>query len=109
MHEQAIAAKIISDAERHGEVESLVVEVGDLAHLPAEEMREVLEKMTDWEVEVVSCAAVVKCECGYEGAPKILHRGHDNNVYECLKCGRMFPEIVSGGGILLREVVLVSN
>ncbi len=53
MHEQSIAQKIIHDAKLYGEVKSLTVEVGDLAHLPASEMKEVLEINTNWKIKVI--------------------------------------------------------
>ena len=48
MHEQTIAKKIIEEASKHGIIESITVEVGDLGHLPAHEMEEVLKTLTDW-------------------------------------------------------------
>jgi len=33
MHETIIAKQIIDEAKKHGKVRSIVVEVGDLAHL----------------------------------------------------------------------------
>ena len=38
MHETVIANKIITKAKEQGKVNSIVVEVGDLAHLPAKEL-----------------------------------------------------------------------
>ena len=53
MHEQTIAAKIIEDAKSYGDIKSLTIEVGDLAHLPAEEMKEVMKKLTNWNITVI--------------------------------------------------------
>ena len=105
MHEQGIAQSIIGEALRQGDVKSITVECGDLGHLPANEMREVLEKMTDWKINIVKKAATVKCEkCQFEGEPKILQQLHDQNIYECAECGQMFPQILEGNQIVLKEV-----
>lgn len=104
MHEQTIASKIIEQAKEHGNIKSIVIEVGDLGHLPAHEMKEVMEKLTDWEIEVISKPAVIACDCGYTGEPKILQQLHDNNIYECPKCSKSLPKILDGHDIILKEV-----
>ena len=104
MHEHSIAQDIISKAKTYGAVKSITVSVGDLAHLPAKEMKEVLAKRTSWGINVVSVPAKVVCVCGFEGAPKIIQQMHDGNVFECDKCGVMFPKILEGGDIVLQEV-----
>lgn len=105
MHEQTIAKAIIEEATKHGKVRKIVVEVGDLGHLPAHEMEEVLNTLTDWEVKVTKKKAMVKCEeCGYEGEPEILEQGHDHNVFKCSQCKAMMPTIVDGKDIILKEI-----
>lgn len=104
MHEQTIAKKIIEDASTYGKVKSLTIEVGDLAHLPANEMKEVMEKLTDWKIEVISKPAIIVCTCSYSGPPKILQQLHDNNIYECPKCSKSLPVILDGHQIILKEV-----
>ncbi len=105
MHEQSIAQAIIEEAQKHGVVKKIIVECGDLGHLPAIEMKSVLEKITPWEIEVIQKKAVVKCEkCSFVGEPNILQQLHDQNVFACPKCEEMFPEILEGGDILLKEV-----
>jgi len=104
MHEHTIASKIIADAKTYGKVKSLTVEVGDLGHLPADEMREILEKLTDWKIIISKKEAVITCLCGYTGSPKILQQLHDNNIYECPKCHHKLPTILEGADITLKEV-----
>ncbi len=105
MHEQVVAQNIIQEAKKHGSVKSIVVEVGDLAHLPAKEMREVLERLTDWEINVVSMKALVLCnDCKHLGLPEIMQQMHDHCVFKCMKCGKMFPEVEEGDKIMLKEV-----
>ena len=105
MHEQGIAHNIINEAKNHGTVKSITVECGDLGHLPANEMREVLEKMTKWEIFIEKKKAIIKCEkCGFQGAPKILQQLHDHNIYECPECEEMFPQVLEGDKIILKSV-----
>ena len=105
MHEQTIAKAIIEDATKYGRVKKIIVEVGDLGHLPAHEMKEVLNTLTNWEVKVTKKKATIKCEeCGYEGAPEIIEKGHDHNVFKCPKCKAMMPKIIDGKNIVLKEV-----
>ena len=104
MHEQAIAKEIIGEATKHGNVKSITVEVGDLGHLPLEEMEEVLNTMTQWNVIMVRKEATIACKCGYVGKPKILEKGHDHNVFECPECQAKMPKILDGHEIILKEV-----
>ena len=105
MHEQSIARNIIREAQKHGKVRSIVVEVGDLAHLPADEMQQVLGDLTDWEITIVSKPALTYCQgCQYLGAPEIVEHLHDHSVFKCAECGAMYPDIREGGEIVLKEV-----
>ncbi len=104
MHEQAIAQAIIKEAEKHGKVKSMTLEVGDLAHLSAQETEEVLKQMTDWDIMITQKRATVKCECGYEGEPEIVERGHDHLIFKCPECGDMMPKIIDGKDIKIVEV-----
>lgn len=109
MHETVIARKVIEDAralagaEKGGKIKSITLEVGDLAHLPADELKQTLENFVDWKITVVGVKAKIECECGFRGIPNVLERGHDFCVYECPKCGRA-PPLVSGEGIVIKEI-----
>ncbi len=105
MHDTIIAKDIISQAKKHGKVKKIIVEVGDIAPLKADELEELLKKMVDWEVEVNKKKAEIKCICGYEGEPKVLERTHDMVMYVCPKCG-LVPENAKGDKIILKKVVL---
>jgi len=106
MHEQVIAKQIIGEATKHGKVKSITVEVGDLGHLPIDEMEEVLNAMTPWKVIMVKKESKVACTCGFVGAPLITEKGHDHNVFECPKCRIKMPKILDGHDIILKEVEL---
>ncbi len=105
MHETIIAKDIIETAQKQGVVKEIVVEVGQLGHLPINEMRDVLEELVDWKVTVIEKKAVVRCKCGYEGDPKVLEKGHDHNVFICPKCENI-PEVLEGEDIVLKKVVV---
>lgn len=104
MHDTLISKDIIQAAEAQGTVKSITVEVGDLGHLPLEELRETLCSMVpDWEVNLVPKKAVVKCACGYRGEPNIIEHKHGHSIYVCPKCG-LVPEVLEGADIILKEV-----
>lgn len=105
MHEQSIAKHIIKAARQHGNVKKIQVECGDLGHLPANEMKEVLEKMTDWEIEIINKKAKVSCPmCQFSGEPNILQQLHDHNIFACPQCEHMFPKVLEGDQIVLKSV-----
>lgn len=105
MHEITIAQNIIEQANEKGNVKSITIEVGDLGHLPANEMKEILEKLTDWEIKVLRKPAIILCSnCNYKGEPRIIQHLHDHSVYECPKCKFIMPEILEGHDILLKEI-----
>ncbi len=106
MHESIIANKIIEKAKEHGSVTKIVIEVGDLAHLPASDMKEVMSKLVDWDVLVIPVKSTVKCSCGYTGEPKIIEHAHDMTIYECPSCKKIPAEVLSGGEIILKEVIV---
>ena len=106
MHEQIIAQKIIEEAKKHGNVKEITVEVGDLAHLPADDMKKTLDAMVPWKVIVVSKKAKVKCICGFEGEPKILEHSHDFTLFKCPECDEVPDEILEGDEIILKDVVV---
>ena len=103
MHEQVIARNIIDTAKKQGKVVSITVEVGDLGHLPAHEMKEVLENMTDWKISIKRKQAVVQCVCGYYGEPRINEKSHGHTDFVCPGCGNI-PSVVDGEDIILKEV-----
>ena len=104
MHEQAIAKEIIRTANEQGTVKGIEVHVGELAHLPADEMKDVLATMTNWEIKIVDVEGAVECECGFKGQPKILQKGHDSTVFECPECQMKMPKITAGDQIVLISV-----
>lgn len=103
MHELAFANKVIEEAKKQGDVKSITVEVGELAQIPAHELKDALEKLVDWDVELIEKKAEVSCSCGFKGNPKILEKGHDYTLFQCPECGAV-PEVLEGADILLKDV-----
>lgn len=103
MHETFIARDIIKEAEKHGNVREITVEVGELAHLPGHSLQETIKKMTGWKVEIINRAANVACSCGYSGRPEILHKTHTSAIFFCPSCSSV-PNVIKGADIKLIEV-----
>ena len=105
MHETAIAEGILKEAERHGKVSEIFLEIGELAHVPAHELIEALESIVRWKVHWKEIPSEAKCGCGFKGHPKILERGHDSFMIECPKC-KSVPELAEGKDIIIRKVIV---
>ena len=105
MHETVIARGIIEEAEKHGKVEKIFLEIGELAHVPGHELLECLERLVDWKIISTEKKAKAICTCGFEGHPKILERGHDSFMIECPKCKKI-PKLIGGTEIIIKKVVV---
>ncbi len=103
MHETIIANNIITEAKKHGDVKSILIEVGELAHLPSYELKDILKEMTNWEIKVIEKKSKVKCICGFVGPAKIIAKGHDYSLFRCPWCDSI-PEVIEGNEIILKEV-----
>ena len=100
-----VVDEMVNEALRKGDVKSIKVEVGALAPFSVSAVENTLISLVDWHVYVVEKEAVVRCECGYYGAPKIVEKGEDFSLFVCPKCGEI-PKIESGDKIKLVEVSL---
>lgn len=105
MHETAIAHAIIEEAKKHGKVESVELELGELGHVPPQELVECIERLVPWKVVWSEKKAVVKCTCGFHGHPKVIERGHDHFMIECPRCGET-PQLLSGTEFKIIKVVV---
>ena len=106
MHEAIIASKILKEARKKAKgkkIKSILLEVGELAILPADELKEALQVLADFEIIIKPTNAIVKCMCGYEGEPRIIAHEHDLVLFECLKCGKI-PRALKGNDIVLKEI-----
>ncbi|MEK6982935.1 MAG: hydrogenase/urease maturation nickel metallochaperone HypA [Nanoarchaeota archaeon] len=105
MHESVIASNIINEANRHGMVKSIYLEIGELAQVPPDELFDCLKGMVKWKINSKIIKAKVECKCGFKGHPNILERGHDSFFIECPKC-RKIPKLIDGTQIKIIKVVV---
>ncbi|MBT4175154.1 hypothetical protein HOE07_05750, partial [archaeon] len=70
-HESKIIESILREV---GNAKKVKVIVGELSGYTVEEIKKALEIRID--CEVLEKKGVVKCECGFEGEPKILEKEH---------------------------------
>lgn len=103
MHETVIARNIIKEAEKHGEVTEINLEVGELAHVPMHDLLPCLESIVPWKVNGEEKKAMCTCTCGYSGPPMILERGHESFIIECPECKTM-PLLTDGTEITIVSV-----
>jgi len=105
MHEIHIAKQIIEKAKSQGDVKSITVEVGELAHVPALEIEEVLKGMVNWQINVLHLNSEVMCDCGFTGRAQIMEKTHGSTIFFCPDCNSV-PKVVVGDKISLKEVDL---
>ena len=101
MHEVNVAKQII---EKVGDnVKSIRISVGELCDFFPEEIKETLESMTGWNVDVVEEESFVECSCGYKGKAKIIEREHGFVLFSCPKCNKK-PKVLKGDGVKVISV-----
>lgn len=106
MHEISFVKQIIETAKKKSDnVKSILVEVGELAPVSAEEIESALKQLVDWQVTVATKRATVKCSCGYKGNPKIVEKRHGLTLFVCPKCSSL-PKVYEGKDIVLKEVTI---
>lgn len=105
MHETVIADTIIKQAEKHGNVKKIYLEIGELAPVPSHELIECMKRLVKWKIDWKEKPAKVECSCGFKGHPKILERGHDSFFIECQKCKKI-PKLTDGTEIKIIKVVV---
>ena len=103
MHEVNIAKRIIEEAKKLGAKNSLTVEVGELCDFFPAEIKETLERLTNWKVSVKEGKSYVECSCGYRGRAKILTKEHGFVLYVCPKCNSK-PKVVEGNDVKIISV-----
>ncbi|MFH1316217.1 MAG: hydrogenase/urease maturation nickel metallochaperone HypA [Candidatus Woesearchaeota archaeon] len=106
MHETVIVDKIIKEVKKHGDVNEVFLEIGELAHVLGNEIVETFQRIVDWKINWSEKPAVINCTCGYEGHPNILERGHDHYVIECPECTQMMPELIDGKDVVVKKIVV---
>lgn len=105
MHEQVFVGRIVEEALRHGNVEAVTIEVGELAPIPAAELERALS-VTGWALTVRTTPATINCVCGFTGRPVVTDKGHDYTVFHCPRCEQAFPAIIEGKDVVLKDVTV---
>ncbi len=105
MHETIFVNKIIEEAKKHNNIKKIIVEVGELAEIPAEDLGKHLKDMVKWDVKIVKKEGLVECGCGFKGRPKIVDKAHDMTLFECPKC-QDIPQVLDGDKVILKEVIV---
>lgn len=101
MHEIKLAQKIIQEAKKQGASKSIYLEIGELSAIEPEEIEETIKSLIKWEIKTTIKEGKIKCPCSYEGAPKILEKGHEYCLFICPKCENRGPLVTEGGEIKL--------
>ncbi|MBM3234053.1 hypothetical protein FJZ19_03075 [Candidatus Pacearchaeota archaeon] len=103
MHEITFANHIINQIKEKDKVESIELEVGELAQITGDELKHAIETITGWKVVVKERPSDVNCSCGYMGRANIREKGHDFIIYNCPKCSSL-PKIIKGNKIKLKKI-----
>ena len=104
MHEHSFIQAIIGNIDNRDDVTEIKVEVGELAGIEANHLAQHLIEETGWKVKCEQKDAIVDCECGHTGSPRVLERLHDMVIFDCPKCGEI-PKIDVGKDIKILKVV----
>jgi len=104
MHEHSFIQAVIEPIKNKEKVQSIELEVGELAGIEPEHLKEHLIKETGWDIHINKKNNKVKCSCGYQGQARIKQRLHDLVIYDCPKCGNL-PEVLKGKDIKIIKVV----
>ncbi|MEW6295366.1 MAG: hydrogenase/urease maturation nickel metallochaperone HypA [Candidatus Diapherotrites archaeon] len=107
MHEHAIVEEIVMQARKKlngKEPKRIVLELGEIAELTEEELRQALKREVRWEIEIDKKNSSVECPCGYKGRAMVAERGHGFILINCSKCGKFNPKILEGKDLLLKKV-----
>jgi len=103
MHEHSFIEAIISPIENKENVIGVLLEVGELAGIEAEHLKEHLIEKSGWDVEVKPVESFVECGCGFEGRAEIRERLHDIVIFECPECSSI-PEVLQGDKIKIVKI-----
>ena len=103
MHEIIFANTIINQVKNKENVLGLDIELGELVGITKEELKDAIEKITGWQVNIVSKESKINCSCGYEGRAKIREKLHDLVIFHCPHC-RNNTEPLEGHNIKIKKI-----
>jgi Zn finger protein HypA/HybF involved in hydrogenase expression len=105
MHEHIFIENIISQVPNKENVEKIYIELGDLAGIESEHLKEHMVEHTGWGVEIKLVKSKIKCDCGYIGEARVLQRLHDLVIFDCPECGNDEVLVIEGKDIKIGKVV----
>jgi Zn finger protein HypA/HybF involved in hydrogenase expression len=103
MHGIHIAKDLVSKAKEQGKVKKATIELGEIANITKDDLGKQLYNIADFNFDIIEKKALIRCMCGYEGAPEIVERQHDVVIFTCPICG-LNPEVIEGDKIVLKCV-----
>ncbi len=104
MHEQAYIDAILKNIDDVSNIKNITLEVGELAGIEPEHLKEHLKDRFSWDITILKKDAKIKCECGFVGRPKVIERLHDFVVFECPRC-KSTPKILNGEDIKITKIL----
>lgn len=104
MHEHKFIHNIVNQVPDNSNVIGVELEVGELAGITAEHLKEHLKEETGWEVNCKVKEGKVVCKCGHIGEARVRERLHDLVICDCPKCAGEV-EIVDGKDIKIVKVI----
>lgn len=104
MHEHSFIEAILSNIKNKEKIKEISIEVGELAGIETEHLKEHLLEKVNWKINVTEKKAKVKCDCGHIGKPKIRQRLHDIVIFECPKCANI-PNVLEGKDIKILKII----
>ena len=104
MHEHSFIEAILSNIKDINNVKEVLIEVGDLAGVEKEHLKEHMLEKVSFSISVIGKKSDVLCDCGFRGEAKIRERLHDLVIYECPLCGDL-PKVIEGNNIKILKVV----
>jgi len=105
MHKHTFIENIICQIPNRENVISIEIELGDLAGIESQHLKEHLIEHTGWKCEIKIIKSKIKCDCGYSGEANILQRLHDLVIFECPECGNDDVVVLEGKDIKIGKVV----
>jgi len=107
MHEHTFIEAILREipSENKEKIKAVEIELGELAGIEAEHLKEHMAEKTSWEINISVKNSDVNCKCGYKGRAKIDQRLHDLVIFSCPECNKIAPEVIEGDKIKILKVV----
>ena len=107
MHEHTLAMNILKtahDAAKGQKILKIVLEIGEIADIPPQELVDAIKHIVKYDVEYAESESKIKCSCGYIGRSRILEKKHAATIFVCPECNNSNPEVLTGKDIIIKEI-----